>query len=183
MRGYTKTGLTTFQIRRKVDTGAVLLQQPVKILSDDDVGSLSARMAIAGAELIIRTLDDVDAGITQPVQQDGKATKAPRITPDTCRIDWSWSAVKIHNRVRGLSPSPGAFSMLGRKVIKLFRTLPHPEIAGGEPGDVTCADDLLRVSTGEGCLDILELQMEGKRRLKIEEFLRGKPIPNGTKLG
>jgi len=184
MRGYTRTGLTTFQIRRKVDTGAVLLQQPVEILPDDDAGSLSARMAETGAELIIRTLDDVESGKTHPAaQRDGKATKAPRITPDTCRIDWSWSAVKIHNRVRGLSPSPGAFTMLGRKVIKLFRTLPHPEIVGSEPGVATCVDDLLRVSTGDGSLDILEIQMEGKRRLETEEFLCGRRIPNGTKLG
>lgn len=183
MRGYTRTGLTTFQIRRKVDTGAILLQQPVEILPDDDAGSLSARMAETGAELIIRTLDDVASGKTHPIQQDGKATKAPRITPDTCRIDWSWSAVKIHNRVRGLSPSPGAFTILGGKVIKLFRTQPHPEITDSEPGVVTCVDDLLRVSAGDGSIDILEIQMEGKRRLRTEEFLCGRRIPDGTKLG
>lgn len=184
MKGLTRTGVTTFQIDRKVDTGNILLQEPVDIEPDDDCGSLADRLSEAGARLAVRTLDELEDGKLKPVIQTGNITNAPRITRDTCRIDWNLPAEKIHNRVRGLSPSPGAFCKLVKKIVKLFRTVPHISAPPGEPGTVQLTDDgRLYVSTGEGSLEILELQIEGKQRMSAAEFLHGRQLQSGTKLG
>ncbi|MDP8238764.1 MAG: methionyl-tRNA formyltransferase [Candidatus Hatepunaea meridiana] len=182
MRGYHTTGMTTFSIDKKVDTGGVLLQQQVEIHPEDDAGSLAVRLAEAGARLAVRTLDELEDGILKPVQQAGEVSYAPRITRKTCRIKWHWSAERLHNRVRGLAPSPGAFCMLGNKVVKIFKTVPHSGMVCSDAGAVIPdnASGLL-VSTGEGCLEILELQLEGKRRMTVAEFIRGRPLPTGTK--
>ena len=184
MRGLSRTGLTTFLIERQVDTGDILLQEPVDIKPDDDAGSLSARLAELGAQLCIRTLEGLEAGELKPGPQKGEVSTAPRLTRDTCRIDWNRPAVEIHNQVRGLSPTPAAFTTLNQKTVKLFCTKPLDDFGDGEPGTVAGeVDDMLAVYTGREALGIIELQMEGRRRMNAGEFLRGKSILPGTSLG
>lgn len=183
IRGMTETGVTIFQIERKVDTGGILLQKKVDIRDDDDAGSLSKRLSRNGADLIVETLDRLEAGNLDSVSQQGESTSAPRITREICKINWNLSAVDIHNLIRGLSPAPGAFSILDGKVLKIFRTYPHPEMESGDPGTVILTDKTtMYISTGEGCIRIMELQLEGKKRMAVEVFLRGHQLLDGTKL-
>ncbi len=183
INGMTETGVTIFQLERKVDTGGILLQKKAIIKEDDDAGSLSERLSETGAGLIIKTLDRLETGTIEPVQQKGEPSLAPRITREICRIDWNWSAVRIHNLIRGLSPDPSAFSMLDEKIIKIFKTIPHPDLDSDDPGRVILPDkESMHISTGEGCLEILELQLEGKKRMVINNFLRGCKVEHGTKL-
>ncbi len=184
MNGLPRTGLTTFIIERRVDTGEMLLQEPVDIEPDDDAGTLSDRLADLGARLVIKTLDRLETGELTPRPQTGDVTKAPRLTRDTCRIDWSRPAEELHNQVRGLSPTPGAFTILNRKVLKILRTRTLEDVGNGEPGLVVGEiEDTLAIWTGSGVLGIVELQMEGRRRMTAGEFLRGKSLPPGAKFG
>ena len=184
MRGYKRTGLTTFQIAKQVDTGSIMLQEEIDIQPDDDAGSLSERMSELGARLIVKTLDRLAEDTLEPRLQQGESSKAPRLTSETCRIKWHWSAERLHNRVRGLSPSPCAFTLLNGKHLKIYRTVPHPDMNNKEPGAAhRTGDGRFFVSTGSGCLEILELQLEGKQRIKTDDFLRGRQIIDGTKLG
>jgi len=184
MRGYTQTGVTTFQIEKKVDKGQILLQEPIAIKPDDDYGSLSLRMAQVGTKLMVETLDRLEAGNITSIKQDGKGSRAPKITPETCRIDWSNSAEDLHNQVRGLSPAPAARTHWGGKVLKLFKTQIVDAKSSARPSVVIgLEDEVLLVQTGDGVLGILELQLEGKKRMNIIDFFRGKPIPSGTLLG
>ncbi len=187
MNGETKTGLTTFYIRKKVDTGDVILQKEIQIGPEEDFGELHDRMAAAGADLLLETVDLIERGkVETVVQDDGRATPAPKITPEHCRIDWSRTAVQIRNQIRGLSPSPGAFTSFRGKILKLFKA---EAIGGGAtPGDhgqVAKPDrkECVWVTTGGGILSLLEMQPEGKRRIKAEEFARGYRVSVGEKLG
>ncbi len=184
MRGLTSTGVTTFKVERKVDTGNILLQEAVDILPEDDAGNLAVRLAEVGAKLSVRTLDELEEGTLVPISQEGEVTTAPKITREMCRIDWHRKADEIHNQVRGLAPSPTAFSKLGDKVLKVFKTAILSEGTGGSPGVITIRDDnRLFVSTGDDSLEIIELQLEGKRRMLAEDFLRGAKLSSGTELG
>jgi len=185
--GETKTGLTTFFIRKKVDTGDVLLQREIRIDPDEDFGQLHDRMAQQGADLLLETIELVEKGLAKPFgQDDTQATSAPKITPEHCRIDWSQTAVQIKNQVRGLSPSPGAFTSFRGKNLKLFRVdALGDELSGSDFGRTVEPDggEQVWVSTGNGVLNLLEVQPEGKRRMAVAEFARGYRIQPGEELG
>ena len=184
MRGVTRTGVTTFKIERKVDTGNILLQESVDIHPEDDAGNLAVRLAEVGAMLSVRTLDELEEGTLEPRSQEGEVTTAPKITREMCLIDWNRKADEIHNLVRGLAPSPAAFSRLGDRILKVFKTVLLSENTSASPGVITIRDEnRLFVSTGEGSLEVIELQLEGKRRMKAEDFLRGAKLSSGTELG
>jgi methionyl-tRNA formyltransferase len=183
INGLTETGVTVFQIRREVDAGGILLQEKVKIADDDNAGTLSDRLSETGAQFIIRALDGIEDGSLKPVMQSGEVTKAPLIDREICKINWHWSAIRIHNLVRGLTPYPGAFTMLNKKILKVSKTNPLLEISTGKPGEIRITDTgEFCVSTGDGCLRILELQLEGKKPMSYEQFLRGHQIQSGTML-
>jgi methionyl-tRNA formyltransferase len=187
INGETKTGLTTFYIRKKVDTGDVLLQREIHIDPEEDFGRLRDRMAKEGADLLLETVEQIEKGETQPIKQDdAQATPAPKITPEHCRIDWSRTAVQIKNQVRGLSPAPGAFTSFRGGNLKLFKV--------GVLGGAVAEEDVGRTlaperkeemwaGTGEGILSLLELQPEGKRRMTAAEFVRGYRVKPGEQLG
>jgi len=184
MRGYETTGVTTFLIERKVDTGGVLLQESAPIMPDDDAESLALRLSEIGARVMADTLDGLQSGVLTPKQQVGHATSAPKIVRETALIDWNQPAKEIHNQVRGLSPEPAAFTVFESKTLKILKSLPTDSGAVGEPGEVVFAKDgRITVKTGTENLDILELQLEGKRRMNSSEFLRGRPVRIGTRLG
>jgi methionyl-tRNA formyltransferase len=187
INGDTKTGLTTFYIRKKVDTGDVLLMREIQIDPDEDFGQLHDRMAKEGAELLLETVELIDKREAQPLKQDDThATSAPKIKPEHCRIDWSRTAVQIRNQVRGLSPSPGAFTSFRHKNLKLFKA-EALDVApsGSEVGRTVKPDEREKVwvGTGKGILSLLEVQPEGKRRMRAAEFVRGYRVEPGEKLG
>ena len=123
INGDTETGLTTFKLAEKVDTGNIYLQEKVKINPDDNFETLHDRMSLLGAELVLKTVQLIESGEYELYQQDNSlASPAPKITKEICLIDWNKSATEIHNLVRGLSPHPAAFFNYNKKVIKIYKT-------------------------------------------------------------
>jgi len=184
IRGYRQSGISTFLIRERVDTGSILLQETVNIFLEDNAGSLSKRLSIRGGELIVESLDQIATGKLEPEPQKGTTTRAPKITDETRRISWKLPAEEIHNLVRGLSPSPCAYTYVGSKRLKIYSSNFRTGSAQLKPGTVMdLADNSLNISTGEGIFGIEELQLEGRRRMTAEEFQRGSSITAGTVLG
>jgi methionyl-tRNA formyltransferase len=173
INGDEETGLTTFKLAEKVDTGNIYLQEKVKINPDDNFETLHDRMSLIGADLVLKTVQQIENENAELHQQnDSLASPAPKITKEICLIDFNKSAEEIHNLVRGLSPYPAAFFNHNNKVIKIFKT----EIVKGEnlkPAELHQTKTELLIGCGKDALRILEIQQEGKKRMSIEEFLRG----------
>jgi len=187
MNGETKTGLTTFYIRKKVDTGDLILQREIEIYPEENFGELHDRMAQLGADVLLESVDLIERGEVKALKQDdAQATPAPKITPEHCRIDWSRQAAQIKNQIRGFAPSPGAFTFFRGKILKIFKAQVTGDTSFTDDfGQVVESDkkESLWVRTGRGILSLLEVQPEGKRRMSIEEFVRGYRVKPGEKLG
>ena len=185
INGETETGVTTFFIQEQVDTGDLILQERVPIGPDETAGELHDRLAEIGAQLVVKTVELIAAGEVQPQPQVGEATRAPKLTKELTRVDWSKPSTEIRNLIRGLAPTPGARTVLQGRLVKLFRAQAREDAGATEaPGTVVAADaraGLLEVATGRGTLQIQELQPEGKRRLSAAEFLRGYPVKIGER--
>jgi methionyl-tRNA formyltransferase len=173
INGETRTGITIMQMDEGMDTGAVLAQEGILIDPRDTAGTLTEKLAELGSWLIVDTLSRIEAGGVPAAPQDpDKATMAPLLKKEDGRIDWTLAAPTIHNRVRGLSPWPGAYSFLDGKLIKVLET--KVAEGAGEPGALhEQGRDGLIVSTGKGMLSIVRLQPEGKKPMSASEFLRG----------
>lgn len=182
INGDHETGVTTFFLEEHVDTGRMILQVPAPIGPDDDAGILHDRLAELGAKTVLETVRQIERGTAASVIQDARlASKAPKIFKDDCRVVWTLPAARIRNMIRGLAPVPAAWTTLSGKTVKLFRS----EIAdgfGATPGTLAVTHGNLLVACGGGALSLLELQVEGRKRLPVAEFLRGYPIPSGTSL-
>jgi methionyl-tRNA formyltransferase len=171
--GDTETGVTTFFLDEKVDTGSMILQERVPILPDDDAGSMHDKLAVLGARTVVETVRLISGGEVSLRSQDPElVSKAPKIFKDDCRIHWDQPAEQVRNFIRGMSPVPGAWTMNGEKLLKVFRTVRASERAG-EPGAVRVDGQRLYVQCSDASLEILELQQEGRKRMHAEEFLRG----------
>lgn len=182
INGENETGVTTFFLEDKVDTGNVILQARLPIKENETAGELHDRLAEIGAEIVLHTVRLIEMGKAIPKpQENGLATPAPKIFKEHCKIDWSKSAVQIHNFVRGLSPVPCAFSFLNGKMVKIYQTVAENIQTEKPAGVVIDADKQLIVAAKDGVVKILELQLEGKRRLNVEEFLRGFKINEGDR--
>lgn len=173
INGEKETGLTTFKLAEKVDTGNIYLQEKVPIYPEDNFGTLHDRLSELGADVVLRTIEMIESGNYQLLQQDDSlASPAPKITKEICKIDWNKSAEEIHNLVRGLSPYPAAFFTFNEKIIKVYKTEVVKDF-GLKPSEFYQTKKELIVGCGKDALRILEIQLEGKKRLGIEEFLRG----------
>lgn len=173
INGETETGLTTFKLTEKVDTGNIYLQMKIEINTDDNLETLHDKLSIDGAEIVLDTVSLVDSGAYVLQEQDNTlATPAPKITKEVSKIDWSKPAYQIHNLIRGLSPIPGAFFEFDGKLIKIYKT-ELVERVDLKPLEFDQTKKELIVGCGNKALRILELQQEGRKRMKIEEFLRG----------
>jgi len=177
INGERKTGLTTFFIKHEIDTGNILLTEEIDILPDDDAGTLHDKLMVLGGELVLKTVQAVETGeIKATVQKDSiELRKAPKIFREMCEINWEKSSKEVKNFVRGLSPFPGAWTILNGKMYKIFKVDQQP---GGQHGDMTGristdSKSFLDVYCSTGIVNILELQPEGKKRMQIEEFFRG----------
>jgi methionyl-tRNA formyltransferase len=173
INGDSETGLTTFKLAEKVDTGNIYLQEKVEINTADNFETLHDRMSLLGAELVLKTVSLIEHGDYELLQQDDSlASPAPKITKEICSIDFNKSAKEIHNLVRGLSPHPAAFFIYNNKVIKIYKT-EIVENINLKPFEFHQTKTELIIGCGKDALRILELQQEGKRRMGVEEFLRG----------
>jgi methionyl-tRNA formyltransferase len=182
INGETETGVTTFFLQEKVDTGNILLQRAVPIGPEDDAGSMHDTLARLGAEVVLETVRTIEEGRAVPRAQDNaRASPAPKIFKEDCRIHWNQPAVQVHNFIRGLSPHPAAFVQHDGKVIKIFRSA-LTDSAATAAGEVNVDGESLCVSASDRRLAILELQQEGKKRMSAAEFLRGYRIAGGERL-
>lgn len=173
INGESETGLTTFFLNDTVDTGNIILQKRLQIREDDDMGTLHDVMSVMGAELVLKTVTLIDYGNVFVHEQEPElATPAPKITKELCAIDWNKPAEKIHNLTRGLSPLPGAFFINNGKIVKLFKTKVAANLTLA-PGEFKETKHEIFVGTGNGALEILELQPEAGKRMTADEFLRG----------
>ncbi|HEY6907241.1 MAG TPA: methionyl-tRNA formyltransferase, partial [Ignavibacteriaceae bacterium] len=172
IKGEKETGLTTFALAEKVDTGNIFYQEKIEIKDDDDFGTLHDRMSELGAEAVYKTVSMIESGnFTLKAQDNSLASPAPKITREIQQIDWRLPAREIHNLIRGLSPYPGAFFYHNDKLLKIFSSkIINKNL---NPGEISQTRTELYIGCGTETLEILELQQEGKRRMKTDEFLRG----------
>ena len=183
VRGEKETGVTTMLMDEGMDTGDMLLKREIHIQDEDDAGSLSDRLSTIGGELLLETIAQLKEGSLSPAKQDeSQASYAPMLKKSDGEINWEKSALEIQNLVRGMNPWPGTFTKLNNKSLKIFSA--GVAEGQGEPGEVIeSGSGVLRVATGAGVLDILELQLEGGKRLDTKSFLSGRKIEKGTILG
>jgi methionyl-tRNA formyltransferase len=177
INGEKETGITTFFLKHQIDTGSILFQEKEPIHDHDNVKSLYERLMIKGADLVVKTAEAIASQSVKPQSQDeGKASHhAPKIFKETCEINWRKPAIEIHNLIRGLSPYPAAWTILDGKICKIFASeYSKKNIPGLNSGDFKTDEKTeLVFQTGNGSISILELQLEGKKRLTVSEFLRG----------
>jgi len=178
INGDEETGLTTFKLAEKVDTGNIYLQEKVKINPDDNFETLHDRMSLFGADLVLKTVMMIEnENVELKTQDDFLASPAPKIIKETCLIDWNKPASEIHNLVRGLSPHPVAYFLHNNKVIKIYKTEIVKDL-NLKPGEIHQTKTELIIGCGKDSLRIFEIQQEGKKKMQTEEFLRGYKFSN-----
>ena len=183
MNGDKVTGVTIFRIKRKIDTGNILFQQKVNIKKNDNMQTLGMRLCEIGADSMLSVLKDIkNDKIKSYAQNSDKVSLAPKITKEMLLINWSWTAKKIHNWVRGLSPLPGMYTLFKNKKVRIFKTKVFKGF--GEKGVIVSLNkENCLIGTGDQLISILELQLEGKKKMNISEFLMGANLSKGIKLG
>jgi methionyl-tRNA formyltransferase len=182
VRGETVTGVTTMMTDRGIDTGDILLQREVPILPDETAGALTARLAEIGAELLIETLERIEAGNCPRVPQDAeKASYFPMLKREMGLIDFTMSAAQVENHVRGFSPWPGAYALLPEGTLKIHRVRAVPYSGGARPGEIieASAKKGLLVACGEGAVEVIEMQAPNAKAMTAKAFLAGKSLPVG----
>jgi len=185
--GDAVTGVTTMRIDAGLDTGDILLQQELTLLPEDTAETLAPKLSAIGADLMVTTLRGLQAGSIQPRPQDhAAATLAPILKKEDGLIDWSLAAAGILNRLRGFQPWPGAYTKFRGKTLQVLRAaVSNASPAGAsQPGTLTASGDRLVAACGAGTvLEIIELQLEGKKRATARDFLHGYRLQPGEKLG
>lgn len=180
INGETTTGVTTFFIRHEIDTGDIIFTDEEKISSDDTAGTLYERLMHKGAQLVLKTVKAIQEGNynTYPQKFSGELKSAPKILKETCKIDWSQPSEKIYNFVRGLAPYPSAWTILNGSLHKIYAVkITKEEYPDKEAGSyITDNKTFLHIKTGSGAVALEEIQMEGKKKMKIEEYLRGNKL-------
>jgi methionyl-tRNA formyltransferase len=179
IRGERETGVTTFFLKHEIDTGSIIFQEKEPIHDNDNVGTLYERLMARGSGLVLKTVQAITDGNYPSVPQptDVEIKHAPKIFKETCRIDWNQSATDVRNFVRGLSPYPAAWCVLGDKNFKVYSVSLVTKNRDAQPGAYdTDQKTYLHVRTADGWVALEELQPEGKRSMKIDEFFRGNKI-------
>lgn len=179
INGETETGVSTFFIDEKIDTGNIILQAKEKIRPEDNAGSLHDRLMLIGANLVVETCRQIESGTITVMEQreSGELKPAPKIHKETCQIDWNAPLEEIHNLIRGLSPYPGAWTNLvngdREETIKIYATGMEPSKHDHTIGKLVVDKKSMKVAVNGGYLHVLELQISGKRKMKINEVLNG----------
>lgn len=177
IQGEKETGVTTFFLKHEIDTGSIIFQEKEPILPVDNMGTMYEKLKLKGSKLVLKTIEAIAKGDPEVKKQDETKAlhKAPKIFKETGKIDWQDSAENIHNMVRGLSPYPAAWTQIKDKTCKIFKSeIIQDEPMGKIPGEYeTDGKTYLYFQTGKNKLSILDLQLEGKKRMPIDDFLRG----------
>jgi methionyl-tRNA formyltransferase len=185
INGENETGVTTFKLKHEIDTGNILLQEKINIAEDETAGTLHDKLMKAGAALLLRTLNDLQNETLTEVEQQIQSEEsvqssekmlqtAPKIFTETCKINWNSTTEKIDRLIRGLSPYPTAFTFLEDKKLKIFSAEKTVTGLYHHPGEMTTDNKtFLKFATANGFISLKEIQLEGKKRMKIEDFLRG----------
>jgi methionyl-tRNA formyltransferase len=182
INGEKETGVTTFKLKHEIDTGDILLQQSFPIGENETAGEVHDKMKAIGAALLVKTVQGIAAGeLKEQPQSSQQETQspvllmhAPKIFTETCQVDWNKPTADIYNLIRGLAPYPAAFTFLAGKKLKIYKAekiLQKPSTAAGET--VTDQKTYLHFATSDGYISITELQLEGKKKMAIADFLRG----------
>jgi methionyl-tRNA formyltransferase len=185
INGESYTGITTFKLKHEIDTGNILMAEKIEIGPDENAGELHDRMKKKGAGLLVKTLKNISEGKLHETPQEQMASAAimirhaPKIFTSSCLIDWTNPLDQIYNLIRGLSPYPGAFTYLDEKKIKIFKSEKFHSSPAHEPGKYdTDAKTYLHFACRDGYIKVIELQIEGKKKLQIKEFLKGYRFKN-----
>ncbi len=175
INGEKATGVTTFLLQHEIDTGNIIYQDKVAIRPDENVGELYSELMEVGAKTLVKTVDAIASGSYPQIPQDNSAPlkPAPKIFKDDCKVDWSKTTEEVYNFIRGLSPYPAAYTLLDGKVFKIFKTSTGTG-TGAQPGTVdTDGKTYFRFAANDGWVNVLECQLEGKKRMSVQEFLMG----------
>ncbi|MHC8948898.1 methionyl-tRNA formyltransferase [Sphingobacterium hungaricum] len=179
INGETKTGVTTFLLQHKIDTGNILFSKEVSIREDENAGELHDELMQAGAETLLKTIEAIEQNQLKPIpqeeaQQGQELKEAPKIFREDCKIDWNRPVDDVYNLIRGLSPYPAAFSYIDNKVLKIYATAKEIATPSVEPGTILSdGKTFIKIAAKDGFLHILNLQLEGKKKMEVVEFLRG----------
>ncbi|MFI5453753.1 methionyl-tRNA formyltransferase [Pedobacter sp. UC225_61] len=176
INGEKESGVTTFFLKQEIDTGDIIFSDAVEITDDETAGSLHDKLMVVGANLLVKTVKAIEADdyneVPQPQSDDLKA--APKIFKDFCKVDWNQSNQTVYNHIRGLSPYPTAFTTLNDKIVKIFKAILEDKEPGISTGAfLTDGKTYLKFATKDGFISLTDVQYEGKKRMLIDEFLRG----------
>lgn len=184
INGEKETGVTTFFLQHEIDTGNIIFNAKTPITDEDNAGSIHDRLMKIGADLVLKTVQSIEKNEVKPITQDqviadlglqlSDLKHAPKIFKDDCKINWNNSTEEVFNLIRGLSPYPTAFTELDVLTLKLFTVEKESSQHNNEPGKVLSdGKKYLKFATKDGYISVLELQLQGKKRMKVDEFLRG----------
>lgn len=178
INGEKRSGVSTFFLKQEIDTGDLLFAKEIDIKTDDTAGDLHDKLMVLGAGLLVKTLKAIEAGKytenPQHTLQESELKKAPKIFREDCEINWDRPVKEVFNLIRGLSPYPTAYSTLQGKTLKIFNAGFEEIPVNDKPGSVlTDHKTYLKFACQNGLISVLELQLEGKKRMKVDEFLRG----------
>ncbi|GGG97490.1 methionyl-tRNA formyltransferase [Parapedobacter pyrenivorans] len=179
INGETESGVSTFLLQHEIDTGNILFSEKVNIGPDDTAGDLHDRLMVVGADLLVKTVRAIAQGKIEPIPQDRAAAgtelkHAPKIFKEDCLITWNKPIAVVYNLIRGLSPYPTAYTLLDGKTLKLFKAEKDEMPTQHEPGTpYTDGKSFLKFACQDGYITVKELQLEGKKRMDVKEFLRG----------
>lgn len=181
INGEKESGVTTFKLKHEIDTGDILLQEKIVIGENETAGELHDQLKELGARVLVKTVEGLASGLLKETPQSEilnvkseTVTHAPKIFTETCKIDWSKSVDEVHNLIRGLSPFPGAFTYLNEKLLKIYRSEKEnrpPTLSAGQ--FETDGKTFLQFACSDGFILVKELQLEGKKKMNVEDFLRG----------
>lgn len=178
IRGDHETGVTTFFLQQRVDTGTIILQEKTTIAPDENATDLARRLSEIGAKVVVKTLHLIASGsVTVSDQNDALASRAPKLNRDNTRIKWAQPVALIHDFVRGLALKPAAWTTFMGKTLKIFRARPGTSSSADDfsasPGTVLITQGRLYAACSDGLLELISLQLEGKKVMEASEFVRG----------
>jgi methionyl-tRNA formyltransferase len=181
INGEIETGVTTFFLKHKIDTGSIIFQEKEPISSTDTVGDVYERLMRIGAQLVVKTVEVIEKGqvVAKEQLETADLKHAPKIFKEDGEIDWTWEAIRIYNLIRGLSPYPGAWTRMHGKILKIFASKieDHQLASGHFESD---GKTYIYAGTGQQSLSLTDVQLEGKKRMKVEELLKGYRWPDSS---
>lgn len=189
INGEKRTGVTTFFLKHEIDTGDIISQQAIDIADDENVGSVHDRLMAIGAHLTLETLNSIIAGTLKTIPQDdllkgAEPKPAPKIFKETCKLDFTKPVIEIYNKIRGLSPYPASYVDIcddttpEPRQLKIFKVVIADKSASKNPGEISIANDRLFIDAPDGTLEILELQIQGKKKMSASDFIHGAKLVN-----